>query len=178
MLGCTCTSAPNLVIPAWAGYDLWLGQAPNEINLDYKVKFNLAPPPPPPPNPHPHPHHHQFKKRGKIGILTEWVTVMARTSSGWTHARTHDTCTHTRTHGQTDAGNDNTRRPQLVLGKKGHMLFYDWHYSHNKANYIKTMHAFLWHISWALSNEKSMLICPRWLMVLDCVSPIQDQYWP
>ena len=52
---------------------------------------------------------HLWPKFGAPSWNGSWV--IARTSSWLTHARTH-------THTQTDAGNDNTRRPILASGKK------------------------------------------------------------
>ena len=36
-----CTSGPNLVILAWTGEELSLGQAQNWVNFDFEVKFDL-----------------------------------------------------------------------------------------------------------------------------------------
>ena len=36
-----CTSGPNLVILAWTGDELSLGQAQNWVNFDFEVKFDL-----------------------------------------------------------------------------------------------------------------------------------------
>ena len=36
-----CTSGPNLVILAWMGDELWCGQARNEVNFEFDLKFGL-----------------------------------------------------------------------------------------------------------------------------------------
>ena len=36
-----CTSSPNLVVLAWTGDELSLGQAQNGVNCDFEVKFDL-----------------------------------------------------------------------------------------------------------------------------------------
>ena len=36
-----CTSGPNLVVLAWMGDELSLGQAQNEVNFDFEGKFDL-----------------------------------------------------------------------------------------------------------------------------------------
>ena len=52
----------------WRGDELSRGQAQNEVNFDFEIKFDLeghnqSPPPPPPPK--------KKKKKKKIGILTK-----------------------------------------------------------------------------------------------------------
>ena len=36
-----CTLSPNLVILAWTGDELSRGQAQNDVNFDFDVKFDL-----------------------------------------------------------------------------------------------------------------------------------------
>ena len=104
-----CTFGPNLVILAWTGDELSCRQAQNGETFDFEVKFQSPP--------------------KTIGILTEVfntygpnLVILAWTgdelSRGQASAyRTHRR-TDGRTHRQTDAGNDNTRRPKLASGNK------------------------------------------------------------
>ena len=109
-----CTLSPNFVVLAWTGDELSRGQAQNEVNFEVEVKFDLE---------------GQSQSPSKtIGILTKVfytfglnLVILAWTgdelSRGQASAyRTHRR-TDGRTHRQTDAGNDNTRRPKLASGK-------------------------------------------------------------
>ena len=69
---------------------------------------------------------------------------MARTSSGLT-----DTHTDRHTHRQTDAGNDNTRRPKLASGKNGFSV--SNHY----------MHQWKIIVDWPIRNERKWNINPN-----------------
>ena len=63
-----------------------------------------------------------------IGILTKVfyiygtnLVILAWTGDELSRGQASDWCTHRRKHRQTDAGNDNTRRPKLASGKNGLM---------------------------------------------------------
>ena len=109
-----CTFGPNLVILAWTGDELSRGQALNGVNFDFEVKFDLK---------------GQGQSAPKTtGILTKVIytydsnlVILAWMGDGLSRRqasvyRTHRR-TEGRTHRQTDAGNDNTRRPKLAFGK-------------------------------------------------------------
>ena len=65
------------------------------------------------------------------GLLHLWSKFGDPSWNGsWVIARTSSWLTHGRTHTQTDAGNDNTRRPILALGKK--QLIKCWYWLFNK----------------------------------------------
>ena len=110
-----CTSGPNLVVLARTGDELSHGKAQNGVNFAFDVKFDLE--------------GQDQSPHKTIGILTKVfyiygpnLVILAWTgdelSRGQASAyRTHRR-TDGRTHGQTDAGNDNTRRPKLASGKK------------------------------------------------------------
>ena len=112
------TSGPNLVTLAWRGDELSHGQAQNGVNFDFEVKFdlegqNISPP-------------------KTIGILTEVfytygsnLAILARTGDELSRGQACGYSTQRRTHRQTDAGNNNTRRPKLASG--------------NKRNFVKTV---------------------------------------
>ena len=107
-----CISVPNLEIVTSIGGESWHGQAQNgvnfdlEFNLTLKVKFN----------------HPQNNRDLNQGLLHLWSKFGDPSLNGWwVIARTSKCLPHTqtdgRTHRQTDAGNDNTRRPKLASGK-------------------------------------------------------------
>ena len=106
-----CTSGPNLVVLAWTGDELSSGQAQNGVNFDFEVKFDLE---------------GQSQSPLKtIGILTKVfyiygpnLVILAETGDELSHRQAHDWRTDGHTHRQTDAGNNNTRRPKLTSGKK------------------------------------------------------------
>ena len=129
-----CIFVPNLEIATSIGDELWHAQAQNGENFDFWVQFDLegqgqSPPPPPPPPPQ------------TIGIITKvfytycpnfvilaWMGVElsgGQASAYRTHRRTDG-----RTHRQTDAGNDNTRRPKLASGKKTTYIYGMGHTTH------------------------------------------------
>ena len=103
-----CIFVPNLEIVTSIGGELWHAQAQNGVNFDFGVQFDLEGQGQSPPK--------------TIGILTKvfytycpnlvilaWTGVelsRGQASAYRTHRRTDG-----RTHRQTDAGNDNTRRP-------------------------------------------------------------------
>ena len=114
-----CTSGPNLVILAWTGDELWCGQALNGVNFDGQVKFDLEDQGRLPPKNNRDLNQcilHFWSKFGDHCL--NGSPVIARTSK-WlmhTHARA-------RADTQTDAGNDNTRRPKLASGKKSLVMY-------------------------------------------------------
>ena len=105
------TSGPNLVALAWTGDELSRGQAPNGVNFDFEVKFDLEGQGQSPPK--------------TIGILTKVfyiyspnLVILADTGHELSRGQARDWRTDGHTHRQTDAGNDNTGRPILASGKK------------------------------------------------------------
>ena len=94
------------------GGELWCGQAHNGVNLDFQDKFDLE---------------GQGRSVHKtIGTLTKVfyifcpnLVVLAGTGSELSHGQASDWQTDRQTdrHTHTDAGNDNTRRPNLASGK-------------------------------------------------------------
>ena len=106
------TSGPNLVALAWTGDELSRRQAQNGVNFDFEVKFDLEGQGQSPPK--------------TIGILTKVfyiygpnLVILAETGHELSRGQARDWRTDGRTHRQTDAGNDNTRRPILASGKNG-----------------------------------------------------------
>ena len=105
-----CTSGPNLVVLAQTGDELSHGQAQNEVNFDFKVRFDLE---------------GQGQSLPKtIGILTKVfyiygpnLVILAERGDELSRGQARDWRTDGWTHTQTDAGNDNTRRPKLASGK-------------------------------------------------------------
>ena len=104
------TSGPNLVALAWTGDELSRGQAQNGVNFDFEVKFDLEGQGQSPPK--------------TIGILTKVfyiygpnLVILADTGHELSRGQARDWRTDGQTHTQTDAGNDNTRRPILASGK-------------------------------------------------------------
>ena len=105
------TSGPNLVALAWTGDELSRRQAQNGVNFDFEVKFDLEGQGQSPPK--------------TIGILTKVfyiygpnLVILAETGHELSRGQARDWHTDGHTHTQTDAGNDNTRRPILASGKK------------------------------------------------------------
>ena len=109
-----CTFGPNLVILAWTGDDLSCRQAQNGVTFDFEVKFDLEGQCQSPPK--------------TIGILTKVfytygpnLVILAWTGDELLRGQASDYRIHGRTDWrtdtQTDAGNDNTRRPKLASGK-------------------------------------------------------------
>ena len=105
-----CTLCPNLVILAWTGDELSYREAQNGVNFDFEVKFDLEGQGQSPPK--------------TIGILTKVfytygpnLVILAWTGDELSRGQASDYRTHGRTDTQTDAGNDNTRRPKLASGK-------------------------------------------------------------
>ena len=106
------TSGPNLVALAWTGDELSRRQAQNGVNFDFEVKFDLEGQGQSPPK--------------TIGILTKVfyvygpnLVILADTGHELSRGQARDWRTDGQTHTQTDAGNDNTRRPILASGKNG-----------------------------------------------------------
>ena len=105
------TSGPNLVALAWTGDELSRRQAQNGVNFDFEVKFDLEGQGQSPPK--------------TIGILTKVfyiygpnLVILAETGHELSCRQARDWHTDGHTHTQTDAGNDNTRRPILASGNK------------------------------------------------------------
>ena len=114
------TSGPNLVALAWTGDELSRRQAQKGVNFDFEVKFDLEGQGQSPPK--------------TIGILTKVfyvygpnLVILADTGHELSRGQAHDWRTDGQTHTQTDAGNDNTRRPILASGKNG-----CWLAAHNR----------------------------------------------
>ena len=116
------TSGPNLVLPAWTGGELSRGQlkTQNWVKLDFEEKFDFEGQGQSPPN--------------TIGTLTKVfcnfgsnLVILAWTGHELSHGQARDwhmdghtwMDTHGWTHmdGHTEAGNNNTQRPKLALGK-------------------------------------------------------------
>ena len=116
-----CLFVPNLEIVTSIGGESWHGQAQIGVNFKFEVKFDLEGQGQSPPR--------------TIGILAKdfynlWPKFSDPSSHGWcVIARTSKCLPHTqtdgRTHRQTDAGNDNTRRPKLASGKNAIPLIHD-----------------------------------------------------
>ena len=122
-----------------SGYGLNMllrGQAQNGVNFDFEVKFDLEgqgqSPPPPIKNKQTNKTKQNKNKKTQNnrglnhGLLHIWSKFGDLSLNGWwVVARTSKCLAHTqtdgRTHRQTDAGNGNTRRPKLALGKNGHL---------------------------------------------------------
>ena len=86
-------------------------QAQNGVNFDFQVQFDLE--------------DHRQSPHKTIGILIKVfyisdpnLVILAWTVDELSHGQAHDWRTHTHTQTHTHAGNDNTRRPKLALGKK------------------------------------------------------------
>ena len=112
-----CTSGPNLVVLARTGDELLHEQAQNGVNFDFEVKFDLE--------------GHGQSLPKTIGILTKFfyiygpnLVILAERGDELSRGQAHDWRTDGHTHRQTDAGNDNTRRPKLASGKN-----YNWKYT-------------------------------------------------
>ena len=130
------TSGPNLVALAWTGDELSRRQAQNGVNFDFEVKFDLEGQGQSPPK--------------TIGILTKVfyiygpnLVILAETGHELSRGQARDWRTDGRTHTQTDAGNDNTRRPILASGK-----------NHNHKS-VKATVSFLLDIRMLISNYVS-----------------------
>ena len=102
-----CIFVSNLEIVTSIGGELWHAQAQNGVNFDFGVQFDLE---------------GQGQSPHKtIGILTKVfytycpnLVILAWTGDELSRGQ----ASAYRTHRQTDAGNDNTRRPKLASGKK------------------------------------------------------------
>ena len=86
------------------------GQAQNEVNLDFHVKFDLE--------------GQGWSVHKTIGTLTKVfcifgpnLVILAWTGPELSRGQASDWQTDRQTNRQTDAGNDNTRRPKLASGK-------------------------------------------------------------
>ena len=124
---------PNLEIVTSIGGESWHGQAQNGVNFYFEVKFDLEGQGQSPPK--------------TIGILTKVfytygpnLVILVWTGDELSRGQASAYRTHRRTdgwtHRQTDAGNDNTRRPKLASGNKTgswfniKMLSYQYRKSH------------------------------------------------
>ena len=103
-----CIIGPNLEILSWIGAEWWHGQAQNMAFFYFEVKFDLEV--------------QGQLPRKTIGILTKVfcssgqnLVILAWTGDKLSRGQASDYRTMTYT--QTDAGNDNTRRPKQALGK-------------------------------------------------------------
>ena len=108
------TSGPNLVALAWMGDELSCREAQNVVNFDFELKFDLEGQGQSPPK--------------TIGILTKVfytygpnLVILA-----WTGDELSRRQTWWRTDWRTDAGNDNTWKPILALGKKYQNHHFFW----------------------------------------------------
>ena len=130
-----CNSGSNLVILAWRGDELSHGQGQNGENFDFEVEFDLE---------------GQGQSPSKtIGTLTKVfytyglnLVILARTGDELSRRQACGYHTHRRTQRQTDAGNDNTRRPKLASGK-----------NHNKKVWW-FFHPITWIVIYCLSLRK------------------------
>ena len=109
-----CIFVPNLEVVTSNGGEPWHGQAQNGVNFDFEVKFDL-------------------EGQGQSPLKTIWIltkvfytygpnlVILAWMGNELLRRQASAYCTHRRTdgrtHRQTDAGNDNTRRPKLASGK-------------------------------------------------------------
>ena len=100
------------MILAWRGEELSHRKAQNGVNFDFEVKFDLEGQGQSPPK--------------TIGTLTKVfytygpnLVILALTGDDLSRGQA---CGY-RTHRQTDAGNDNTRRPKLASGKNVYIFF-------------------------------------------------------
>ena len=94
-----CTFGPNLVILAWTGDQLSRGQAQNEVNFDFEVKFDLEGQGQSPPK--------------TIGVLTKVfytfgpnLVILAWTGDELSRVQASAFRTHRRTDGRTDGRTD------------------------------------------------------------------------
>ena len=112
-----CTSGPNFVVLAWRGDELSRGQAQNGVNLDFEVKFDLEGQVQSPPK--------TIKILIKVFcIYGPNVVILAETGHELSRGQAKGDA-HIRTHTQTNASNNNTRRPKLASGNKNHdPIFY------------------------------------------------------
>ena len=109
------TFGPNLVVLAWTGDELSHRPAQNGVNFDFEVKFD-------------------FEGQGQSlpktkEILTKVFyiygpnfVILAERGDELSRGQARDWRTDGHTHRQTDAGNDNTRRPKLASGKNQRSL--------------------------------------------------------
>ena len=135
-----CTSGPNLVVLARTGDELSHGLAQNGVNFDFEVKFDLE---------------GQGQSLPKtIGILTKVfyiygpnLVLLAERGDELSRGQARDWRTDGHTHRQTDAGNDNTRRPKLASGKKESKQLINWCQWFFTSEYI-TLHSIHSVTSW------------------------------
>ena len=128
-----CTFGPNLVILAWTGDELSCREAQNGVTFDFEVKFDLEGQGQSPPK--------------TIGILTKVfntygpnLVILAWKGDELLRGQASDYRTQGRTDTQTDAGNDNTRRPKLASGKNKTKHYY----ALDKSPYIIYSYPLLW----------------------------------
>ena len=136
------TSGPNLVALAWTGDELSRRQAQNVVNFDFEVKFDLEGQGQSPPK--------------TIGIFTKVfyiygpnLVILAETGHELSRGQAPDWRTDGQTHTQTDAGNDNTRRPILASGKnvnfgKSAALWVCFHYYVNYSTGLQQLNHHIW----------------------------------
>ena len=106
-----CIFVPYLEIVTSIGGELWHGQVQNGVNFDFEVKFDHEGQGQSPPKP--------------IGILTKVFYTYGPNMVilAWTGDEFSQGTSSWFPHTQTDAGNDNTRRPKLASGKNLQKLF-------------------------------------------------------
>ena len=105
-----CIIGSNLEILSWIGGEWWHGQGQNMAIFYFEVKYDLEGQGQSPPK--------------TIGIFSKVfytyganLVILAWTGVELSRGQASDYRTHGRTDTQTDAGNDNTRRPKLASGK-------------------------------------------------------------
>ena len=130
-----CIFVPNFEIVTSIGGELWHGLAQNGVNFDFGVQCDLE--------------GHDQSSHKTIGILTKVfyisgpnLVILAETGDELSRGQTRDWRTDGHTHRQTDAGNDNTRRPKLASGKNAWL--WQWvsveHKEHDKSNKNRVCH--------------------------------------
>ena len=103
-----CTLSPNLVILAWRGDEWSRGQAQNEVNFDFEVKFDLE--------------GHSQSPPKTIGILTKvfYTFGLNLVILAWTGDElSRGQASAYRTHRRTDGHTDRRRQRQYPKAKTG-----------------------------------------------------------
>ena len=123
-----CIFVPNFEIVTSIGGELWHGLAQNGVNFDFGVQCDLE--------------GHDQSSHKTIGILTKVfyisgpnLVILAETGDELSRGQARDWRTDGHTHRQTDAGNDNTRRPKLASGNENR---FDKNYFYKGARRIRS----------------------------------------